>query len=212
MRIAALAALAVLTALAAAPVAAQEPRRVYVPAVDYPPDVRPGAAEYQVRVRYELNRAGRIARCTIARPSGQPSLDVETCRILQTRARIRPERERMRGQLVFTWLGEASLSVPHTRGEPLSYSFAQVISDADYPAEAMRREESGAVGYEVTVSANGAPRACRVTQPSGSESLDRRTCELVMERSAYIPATDGSGPLGGVSHGRIRWQMEGHRD
>jgi len=200
-----IAAFAVLAGAAAAPAAAQEPRAVYVPAVDYPPEIRPGATGYLVRVRYELDRTGRVARCTLARSSGQPSLDSETCRILQARARIRPERGRMRGQLVFHWLGEASLSVPHTRGEPLPYSLAQAISDSDYPLEAIRRGESGTVGFEVTVSHNGAPRACRVTQSSGSEALDRRTCELVMERSAYIPATDGSGPLGGMSHGRIRW-------
>lgn len=196
-----------LPVLAGTAAAAQGPREVNVPAVDYPAGVQPGAREYRVRIRYELDASGHIATCSVVHSSGQPGLDAESCRIFQLRARIRPESGRMRGLIDFDWLGRASLDRPYVRGEPLPYSFAQVIADTDYPAEALRRGESGTVQYEVTVSATGAPRVCRVTQSSGSAALDRRTCDLVMTRSAYIAATDGGGLVDGIAHGRISWML-----
>jgi TonB family protein len=190
-----------------------EDRAVYVPAVDYPAGVPASDREYLVRVRYELDAAGRIARCAIAHASGEPSLDAETCRILQSRARIRPEGATMRGIIVFHWLPagrlppDAADEAPPRRGDPLSFNLAAMVSDADYPRAARARNESGTVVYEVAVSPLGVPRACTVFRSSGSESLDRRTCDIVMQRSAFIAATDGAGPVAGIAHGRIRWMF-----
>jgi hypothetical protein len=53
----------------------------------------------------------------------------------------------------------------------------------------------------------GAPVNCSVTQSSGHERLDRRACEVIMQRGAFIPAGDGHGPLSGIFHGSVRWQL-----
>jgi TonB family protein len=198
---------ALLAGLMPAPATAQLTRSLSVNAVDYPDGVAPGATPYVVRVRYELAPTGRISRCTVAHSSGQPLLDAETCRILQTRARIRPEAGTMHGQLEFRWLGAESLRPEHHRGEPIPFTFSEVLSPDDYPPAAMHREESGTVKYELLVSPRGAPVRCEVTGSSGSQILDARTCEIAMTRGAFIPAADDAGPLGGAYHNQITWRL-----
>jgi TonB family protein len=186
------------------PAWAQEPLSVYVPTVDYPPDVRPNGSQHRVGLRYELDQGGRVAACTVVRRSGEPALDTESCHILAARARIRPEPGEMGGRLDFVWLGENSASdPPPARGEPLAYDLARRITYLDYPAEA--DGQSGTVSYEVSVAPNGVPAACTIARSSGVEALDRRTCDIVMTRGIFIPATDGNAPTYGVAHGRIRW-------
>ena len=178
-------------------------RELWVPAVDYPAGIAPGAAEYRVRVRYQLSPDGRVARCTVERGSGQPLLDAESCRILQARARIRPDPGARRGQIQFVWMDVSSLERPFQRGGPLSYGLYQNITADDYPAEALERAQSGTTEFAVDVSATGRPTACRVVRSSGSALLDERTCALVMTRSAFVPAADGAG----TAYGRITWRM-----
>jgi TonB family protein len=189
---------------AAGPAAAQPPiREIGIPGIDYPAGVTPGPVDYRVRVRYELGPDGHIADCAVARGSGQPLLDAESCRILQARARIRPERGTRRGQLVVVWLNADTLRRPFVRGGPLAFALYQNMTTNDYPMAAVSRQESGTTTYAVNVSATGRPTACRVIESSGSEALDRCTCELVMTRGAYIPAADGPG----IAYGRITWRL-----
>lgn len=190
--------------LTASPAGAKEPLSIYVPTVDYPDGIRPDGAEHRVAVRYALALNGRVAECTVVRSSGLAALDAETCHILVTRARIRPDPDQVRGQFVFVWLGQDSASdPPPARGEPLPYDLARRITYLDYPPEA--RGQSGTVSYAVTVGPNGLPVRCAITHTSGVEALDRRTCDIVISRGIYIPSSDGGGPVIGVAHGRIRW-------
>jgi TonB family protein len=205
MKGAALLPLACLAALAAP--AGAEPRILLVPPVDYPADVTPGDRAFETNVRYRLNATGHVSECTTAHSSGRPSLDAESCHILLTRARIRPEAGMMRGQIVVRWLGAARAEPHQARGEPLQFELAQAITDGDYPAQAVARHEQGTVAYAITVSPVGAPRLCTIVQSSGSALLDQHTCDIVLQRAAFVPATDGTGPLGGVAHGRIRWVL-----
>ncbi|MEA3031578.1 MAG: hypothetical protein QOJ53_551 [Sphingomonadales bacterium] len=204
-----IAALAWAAALAAAPAAAQPSRTITISPNDYPDEVRPGEDGLRVRVRYELGTDGRFVACEVTRSSGQPAIDAASCRLLQERARFRPERGLTRGSLDLRWLGASAAARVNPRGAPIPVSLHDEISSADYPPAALRRNESGTVAYAVEVSASGVPLACTVPQSSGSEALDRRTCEIVMQRSAFIPASDGAGRRArGVYRSRIRWVME----
>jgi len=191
------------SSLSGASASAQQTVRVFVPAVDYPSGVRPDSSEYRVGLHYELGPTGRVASCRIVEPSRQPALDAESCRIALARVLIRPQAGRMEGSLVFVWLGDASAGSIRTPGEPLDYDLVGRISYLDYPAEARRR--SGTTAYAVRVSPFGRPIDCTITQSSGVPALDQRTCNIVMTRGMYIPSTDGSRPVAGVAHGRIRW-------
>jgi len=192
---------------AAVPATAQPVRTVLVSATDYPDEVRPSAALFNLAVRYELGADGSVARCTVTQSSGQPSIDAASCRILGERARFRPEPAAMRGALRLAWLGGQSLANGNARGAPIPFSLADVMSSDDYPMEAIRRGQRGIVGYEADVSENGVPLRCRVIESSGSIILDRFTCDMVIERGAFIAASDGAGGRrAGVYRGRMRWR------
>ncbi len=191
-----------------APAAAQAPRTINIPPHEYPADVTPGPEPVRVLVRYELGGDGRFAACEVRRSSGIASLDAASCRLLRERARFRPEPGLRRGTLVLRWLGSDTDNL-NPPGAPIPVSLAEEIFDSDYPAEALRRNESGRVVYDVDVSATGVPMRCTVSESSGSAVLDRHTCDIVMQRTAYIPASNGAGGTArGVYRGSINWRLE----
>ena len=199
---------AVLLILVAAPASAQRLLTATVSADNYPADVRPGADPLHVEVRYRLASDGSVDGCDVARSSGRPSIDAQSCRILRERARFRPQRGAMQGRIRFDWLGEASRVMGNPAGAPIALSAGTYLSIADYPSEAISRGESGTVEFDVHVSENGLPLRCTVTSSSRSALLDRRSCDIVMARLVFIPASDGAGGRrSGVLHSRIRWVL-----
>jgi TonB family protein len=66
---------------------------------DYPAAALRAGVEGLVRVRLEISRRGRVARCTIVQSSGSELLDTATCGLLQARARFKPARN-ARGRTV----------------------------------------------------------------------------------------------------------------
>jgi TonB family protein len=194
---------------AASPAAAQRfYGTVQVGIADYPASVRPDGRRRSARLRFELARNGAVVRCTVVRSSGDDALDGSGCRILQERARFRPERGRTAGIVQFDWSGEPSSARGNPRGGPLPFAFIEMLSAGDYPAEAVRNGLQGAVDFEVDVSEVGIARACRIVGSGGSAVLDRRTCELVMTRAIFIPASDGQGGRrAGTYEGRLTWRL-----
>ncbi|MEP5510047.1 MAG: energy transducer TonB [Erythrobacter sp.] len=59
----------------------------------------------------------------------------------------------------------------------------------DYPVEAWRADEQGAVQYKVDVSATGEPVNCQIVDSVGMEALEKATCKLVMD-ARFTPATN----------------------
>ena len=70
---------------------------------------------------------------------------------------------------------------------------ASYFSDADYPAEALRRREQGDAAYVLDVDATGRVSACRIIGSSGSAILDETTCRILRERARFTPARDRRG-------------------
>ena len=82
------------------------------------------------------------------------------------------------------------------------------ISTTDYPAEARRRGEQGRAEFEVDISPEGRVVGCRITRSSGSESLDRATCDIMRERARFRPARDSAGnPVPDVFRSGINWRL-----
>lgn len=84
------------------------------------------------------------------------------------------------------------------------------IYEEDYPREAIRRRQSGAVHIRFTVAEDGRVSQCAVTRSSGSPSLDDTTCRLILRRFRYEPSRDGKGravvdTVEGVHH----WHLAG---
>jgi protein TonB len=82
------------------------------------------------------------------------------------------------------------------------------VSDADYPAAALRGEEQGATRFRLTVGPDGRVKDCAVTGSSGSSSLDATTCRLMRSRARFTPARDSQGnPVGDTISNTIRWVL-----
>ncbi|WP_298194839.1 energy transducer TonB [Novosphingobium sp.] len=82
------------------------------------------------------------------------------------------------------------------------------VSDADYPAAALRRGDQGATRFELAISPDGRVRDCRIAQSSGSADLDAATCARLTQRARFTPARDEHGDLvAGRYSGVIRWRI-----
>lgn len=85
---------------------------------------------------------------------------------------------------------------------------ASWITNADYPASAIRAEEQGRVGISVQVGSDGRVTGCSVTATSGSPTLDAATCRLYRQRARFTPARDDAGnPVTASYSDRIRWEL-----
>ena len=67
------------------------------------------------------------------------------------------------------------------------------VSDADYPTDAIRREEQGTTRFRLAVGPDGRVSSCTVTASSGSAALDLATCRLMKSRARFAPARDSGG-------------------
>jgi TonB family protein len=79
------------------------------------------------------------------------------------------------------------------RERPSIMNPESVIQPMDYPDEALRRNESGAVVMRLDVSEIGRVSGCTVVATSGSAVLDSATCQLLTRRARYKPATATDG-------------------
>ena len=91
---------------------------------------------------------------------------------------------------------------------PLVGSMGGIISDDDYPALALDRNEQGTTAITLGVDRSGRVAGCTVTNSSGSELLDRTTCALARRRARFIPARDVNGdPVPAKYSTRITWRI-----
>lgn len=83
---------------------------------------------------------------------------------------------------------------------------ASLLSDNDYPAEALRVAAQGTVGFRLSIDERGMPTGCVVEQSSGVPSLDAATCSIMLARARFHPARDQRGTaVAGTHVSRIRW-------
>jgi TonB family protein len=103
-------------------------------------------------------------------------------------------------------------ALPPSKREPAvrtRASLGNLIGNDDYPAEALRRDEQGTVGFRLSVGADGRVTGCTVTSSSGSAILDSTTCRLMSERARFTPARDRKGrPVADGVKARIVWRIK----
>lgn len=103
--------------------------------------------------------------------------------------------------------GQPATSDPVPRGLLSSY-----VTNDDYPASAMRTEQSGVTHFRLTISAHGQVIDCEVTQSSGSALLDNTSCNLFKRRARFAPARDAAGAeTEGSFTMALHWEMPGER-
>jgi len=82
------------------------------------------------------------------------------------------------------------------------------ISNADYPAAAIRAEAEGVTRITLTVSPDGRATGCSVTGSSGNSALDQTACRLAQRRFRFQAATRNGQPVAGSYSTSIRWQLQ----
>ena len=109
------------------------------------------------------------------------------------------------------WIPQASAASPESScpsSAPLAGRAPSLVSDDDYPAEALARGEQGTTCFSLVVGVNGRVRDCIVTRSSGSASLDGATCRIMRERARFRPARRRNGePTEDVVHLKLTWRI-----
>ena len=79
----------------------------------------------------------------------------------------------------------------------------------DFPADAMRLNQHGTVTTSLLVGTDGRVKQCDVIESSKSPPLDKRTCEIFIERARFSPATDNHGkPTEGRYEQKVTWRFQ----
>lgn len=84
-----------------------------------------------------------------------------------------------------------------------------LVTEDDYPKEAIDDDHQGRVIVKVAVDRQGKVRSCAVDTSSGSAALDQATCTLVSARARYEPAVDNAGTaVASVDRRSVYWKLE----
>jgi TonB family protein len=76
----------------------------------------------------------------------------------------------------------------------------------NYPADAFAQHAHGICKMHITVSATGAVSSIEITQSTGTGSLDD-ACKEAINKSTFVPATDGKEPVSGTTDVAILWRL-----
>ncbi|HEX7710448.1 MAG TPA: energy transducer TonB [Sphingomonadaceae bacterium] len=81
------------------------------------------------------------------------------------------------------------------------------IRPGDFPREGIPRRAHGAVEFQIAINPSGYPENCVIRQSSGFDMLDKATCQLILKRARFHPATDENGePTEGGYRDRVIWK------
>jgi TonB family protein len=107
--------------------------------------------------------------------------------------------------MLIAFFAAAAATVPKaTAIDPVSW-----FSPDDYPMEAAKKGIEGNATFEVDVDAEGKPTACRITDSSGSASLDQTTCDIVLKKGRFKPAMFHGKAVAGRYSETASWRLEG---
>ena len=97
---------------------------------------------------------------------------------------------------------------PRYPRDPVLVNYRDALpKQADYPLSSWQNDEEGTVRYALDVDVDGNATDCTITESSGSETLDAKTCEVVMERSEFRPAMeDADTPIAGTVARSYTWR------
>ncbi|KQM85995.1 hypothetical protein ASE67_08960 [Sphingomonas sp. Leaf23] len=86
---------------------------------------------------------------------------------------------------------------------------AEWISYTDYPSSALNRRAQGVATIAWTISTTGRVSDCKIVETSGSDDLDKASCDAILRRGRYLgPALDASGKaVESYSTSRVMWSI-----
>lgn len=96
---------------------------------------------------------------------------------------------------------------PSTRPDRAAQLRSGSISDADYPAAAIRTRAQGATTITMQISAEGRVTGCSVTGSSGNSALDSTSCSLAQRRFRYSPEVRNGQLVATTRTHQITWRL-----
>jgi protein TonB len=172
---------------------------IFVDPIKPPPPDRSEAVE-PPRQRIEVTYTPPIVKMPIADPPDLPTIEM-------TRP---PVLEAFPGPRIEPLPSPPPSPPPPKKVKPAraKANLASYVSDADYPASAIRSEEAGTTRFRLSVGANGRVEQCEVTASSGSSALDSATCRIMKSRAKFTPARDSDGrATGDQVSSAIKWVL-----
>jgi protein TonB len=104
--------------------------------------------------------------------------------------------------------GASAGAATHSKAPQARGAIEGVFTADDYPAEALDKNEQGAVHTLIRVGKTGAITDCIVEKTSGSPLLDKRTCDIIRERAKLQAARDWKGRrVASELHKTITWRI-----
>lgn len=160
--------------------------------------------EHEMKV--SLDEQGEVTGCELVTAAGnEPPCPPG----LESMAPVRVDKMPVAATITIQRREYLRFANPADAGPRLT-NVSDLVTEDDYPVEAVNAEEEGRVGIRVGVNAQGRVTSCSVASSSGSASLDKATCALVSGRARYEPARDSEGrPVESEDQRVITWRLEG---
>lgn len=96
---------------------------------------------------------------------------------------------------------------PHKSAQMVNLE--DVFTETNYPFWAHKYADEGNLRFRVSVDAAGRAVGCQIVETAEYDTLNQPTCDLIMARARFTPATDRRGrPIASVYSRHVRWQLE----
>ncbi len=175
----------------------------------YTKTMRERVVEGVVEVDLRVNSEGKVMACEVKTPATATDLAKASCLAAYTARYKKSLYGASAMPLKFVWSASGSQVVPARPGHAARLASPPFSGEFSYPADAMKKNETGRVVADIDVAADGRPIACRIRRSSGSISLDDATCEVMMKLGRFEPAVDVFGaPLAGTANGSLNWTLQ----
>ena len=102
----------------------------------------------------------------------------------------------------------ASVALLATSASAASINRQGDFMSRHYPGGALAKGEEGKVAFSVDITQEGRIEQCRITESSGYPTLDRETCDFIVEYARFGPARDQDGKTyASTKSGLINWKL-----
>jgi TonB family protein len=170
---------------------------------DYPSKALMELREGTAGFRLTVGPTGIVTHCEITSTSGWSDLDAATCSNVTRRARFDPALDRNGEPTTGFYSNRVSWAIPsepsyaeqidaRPNGPTATFGEFLELAESDYPAGALQERYQGIATVELDVSAKGRVENCRISESTGSVTLDARSCELASEWK-FSPGRDAAG-------------------
>ena len=140
-----------------------------------------------------VDAMGRVASCTVTSGSGNVQMDEIFCRSMQRYGRFNAALDRDGNPASGEYSNVFRISAPPPAPQIEDMGKVAQRAMADYPVEALKKDQQGTVSIRLAVSAEGKVTGCEITASSGHRILDEAACSSMRRYAIFKPALESDG-------------------